>query len=83
MRLRKAINNFCVRAYNNDVEEITITQNGFNQAYISYLQNRVQERFSFLPGSCTLSADEESSVLAFQTEAAYCPYVRRFAEENI
>ena len=79
----KAINNFRVRAYNNDVEEITITQNGFKQAYISYLQNRVQEHFSFLPGSCSLHVDEEGCALAFQTEAAYCPYVRRFAEENI
>lgn len=65
------------------MEEITITQNGFNAAYITYLQNRVEERFSFLPGSCTLQKDGERCALAFRTESAYCPYVRKFAEDNI
>ncbi len=70
-------------AYNNGVEEITITQNGFDGRYMSYLQSKVQGRFSFLPSLCDLTFDGEQSCLAFHIERAYCPYVRRFAEENI
>lgn len=81
--MKKAINNFRAQAYNTNVEEITITQNGFNEGYIAYLQHRVEERFSFLPGTCTLQKKGESYALAFCTESAYCPYVRKFAEENI
>ncbi|MBQ7924588.1 MAG: hypothetical protein IJ329_04720 [Clostridia bacterium] len=65
------------------MEEITITQNGFDGRYMSYLYGRVRERFSFLPASCDLVSDGEHAELAFKTERAYCPYVRRFAEENI
>ncbi len=50
---------------------------------MSYLYGRVKERFSFLPSSCDLFSDEEHAELAFKTERAYCPYVRKFAEENI
>ena len=81
--LEKRINNFLVAAYNNGVEEITITQNGYNGLYMSYLYSKVQERFSFLPAVCDLKKDGEYTELAFRAERAYCPYVRRFAEENI
>ena len=81
--MKKAINNFRVLAYNTIVEEITITQNGFNEGYIDYLQRRVEERFSFLPGACTMQKNGGDCALAFRTESAYCPYVRKFAEENI
>lgn len=65
------------------MEEITITQNGYNGLYMSYLYGKVQERFSFLPAVCDLKKDGEYAELAFRAERAYCPYVRRFAEENI
>ena len=77
------INNFRATAYNNGVEEITITQNGYNALYMSYLYGRVQERFSFLPAVCQLKAEGEYAELAFRAERAYCPYVKRFAEENM
>ena len=80
---RNRINNFCFSAYNNGVEEITITQNGFNDAYMSYLYGKVRERFSFLPSSCELQREGDRTEIAFRTEPAYCPYVRRFTEENI
>jgi hypothetical protein len=65
------------------VEEITITQNGFNERYMSYLYAKVQERFSFLPAKCDLKRLGSESELAFETERAYCPYVRKFTEEKI
>lgn len=77
------INNFVFSAYNNDVEEITITQNGFDSSYMSYLYGKVRERFSFLPATCDLKREGEFSEIEFKTERAYCPYVRRYAEENI
>ena len=80
---KKAINNFRFQAYNTIVEKITITQSGFQNEYIDYLQNKVQERFSFLPSSCDLTKEGDGCRLEFQTESAYCPYVRKFAEENI
>lgn len=65
------------------MEEITITQNGFNSEYMSYLFGKVRERFSFLPSTCDICADGEHVEVAFRTERAYCPYVRKFAEEHI
>ena len=65
------------------MEEITITQNGFDGRYMSYLYAKVRERFSFLPAAIDMQTDGDASEIAFKTERAYCPYVRRFAEENI
>ncbi len=78
-----SINNFFVAAYNNSVEEITITQNGFNGRYMSYLYGKVRERFSFLPATCDMARKGDCTQIAFKTEAAYCPYVRKFTEEHI
>lgn len=50
---------------------------------MSYLYGKVRERFSFLPSECLLKTDGDHAELAFKTERAYCPYVRKFAEENI
>lgn len=80
---RILINNFFFRAYNNNVEEITITQDGYDSLYMSYIYGRVRERFSFLPAMCELRRDGARAEIVFGTENSYCPYVRRFAEENI
>ena len=80
---KNRINNFFSVAYNNDVEEITITQNGFDALYMSYVYGKVRERFSFLPTDCDLCSVGDHTEVAFKTERAYCPYVRKFAEENI
>lgn len=65
------------------MEEITITQNGYNGLYMSYLYGKVRDRFSFLPSTCGLKRQGERAELAFKTEREYCPYVRKFAEEHI
>lgn len=65
------------------MEEITITQNGFDGLYMSYLYGKVKERFSFLPSTCDLQRKGDCCRLQFITERAYCPYVRKFAEEHI
>lgn len=65
------------------MEEITITQSGAPGAYISYLRGRVSDRFSFLPAECGLEEDGERTSLVFRSEKKYCPYIRRYAEENI
>ena len=77
------INNFRLAAYNNGMEEIEITQNGYDGAYMSYLYKRLKERFSFLPSTCEMEKSEDCIRMRFKTERAYCPYVRRFAEENV
>lgn len=77
------INNFVFGAYNNIVEEITITQNGFDGLYMSYLFGKVRERFAFLPSVCDMAKKGDCTEIAFKTERAYCPYVRKYAEENI
>ena len=77
------INNSAYFSYNNTVEEITITQNGFPSRYMSYLYGKVQDRFSFLPATCNLKRDGNCEQIAFITERAYCPYVRKFTEEHI
>ncbi len=65
------------------MEEITITQNGFDGLYMSYLYGKVRDRFSFLPAECGLEKQGERTEIAFKTEREYCPYVRKFAEEHI
>ena len=65
------------------MEEITIVQNGYDAAYMSYLYTRVKERFSFLPATCRMERQGDSYRIGFSTEKEYCPYVRKFAEENI
>lgn len=77
------INNFEVGAYNNGVEEITITQNGFDGLYMSYLFGKVRERFSFLPSTCDMERCGDHTEIAFKTEREYCPFVRKYAEEHI
>jgi hypothetical protein len=70
-------------AYNNLVEEITIIQNGFDSAYMSYLYSKVRERFSFLPAVGDIQKEGELTRIDFQAESAYCPYVRKYTEEHI
>ncbi len=65
------------------MEEITITQNGFDGLYMSYLYGKVRERFSFLPSTCDMARKGDCTEIAFKTERAYCPYVRKFTEEHI
>lgn len=65
------------------MEEITITQNGFDGLYMSYLYGKVRDRFSFLPAECDMEKKGETTEIAFKTDREYCPYVRRFAEEHI
>ena len=65
------------------MEEITITQNGFSSLYMSYLYAKVKERFSFLPAEFDFHREGELAQIECKTERAYCPYVRRYAEENI
>ena len=77
------INIFRSAAYNKLVEKITITQSGFDGLYMSYLYGKVKEKFSYLPAHAALQKDGDRTVLDFQTEKKYCPYVRRYAEENI
>ena len=83
MEIGIIINNFSFVAYNNDVEEITITQNGSNGLYMSYLYGKVRDRFSFLPAMCEIEQEEDGAKIAFKTERAYCSYVRKFTEEHI
>ena len=65
------------------MEEITVTQNGFDRRYISYLHAKIFDRFSFLPATCNVEQEDDFSRLRFCTERAYCPYVRKFAEDHI
>ena len=65
------------------MEEITITQNGFDGLYMSYLFGKVRERFAFLPSVCDMEKHGDCTEIAFKTEPAYCPYVRKYTEENI
>lgn len=65
------------------MEEITITQNGYDGLYMSYLYGKVKERFSFLPSTCDLQRSGDCCRLQFTTEREYCPYVRKFAEEHM
>ena len=50
---------------------------------MSYLYGKVRERFSFLPAVCDMANVGNCQEIAFKTERAYCPYVRKFTEEHI
>lgn len=60
-----------------------ITQGGYNRRYMSYLYGKVKDKFSYLPARIAISGEEDRTVVQFETEKRYCPYVRRFTEENI
>ncbi len=62
------------------MEEIIITQNGYRLAYMTYLYDKVRERFSFLPALCEFQKDGDGGAVALRAEGAYCPYVRKYAE---
>ena len=65
------------------MEKITVTQNGFNGAYISYLYAKVCDRFSFLRADIDTQKDEDGIELSILAEDAYRPYVRKFTESVI
>ena len=50
---------------------------------MSYLYGKVRDRFSFLPADCGLENDGDRTTLVFRSEKKYCPYIRKYAEENI
>lgn len=62
------------------MEEIIITQNGYRLSYMSYLYDTVRARFSFLPALCEFQKDGDSGAVSLRAEGAYCPYVRKYAE---
>ena len=65
------------------MKRITITQSGYDGLYMSYLYGRVKDKFSYLPAKMDLEKDGDTTVFALETEKKYCPYVQKFAEENI
>lgn len=65
------------------MEKITITQSGYDGLYMSYLYGKVKDKFSYLPSTVALEKNGDTTVFDFETEKRYCPYVRKFAEENI
>lgn len=57
-----------------------ITQNGYRLSYMSYLYEKIRERFSFLPALCQFEKVGKSGAVSLRAEGAYCAHVRRFAE---
>ena len=57
-----------------------ITQNGYRLSYMSYLYDKIRERFSFLPTLCKFEKTCDGGAVSLQAEDAYCSHVRRFAE---
>ena len=51
--------------------------------YLSYLFDKVKGRFSFSANDCSLLEKGEYETLSFRTDETLCPYLRRYAEENI
>ena len=70
-------------AYNNVVEQILVTQSGASSPYISYLYGKITDKFSFLSTECRFQDDGERTTAVFASERKYCPYIRRYTEENI
>lgn len=50
---------------------------------MSYLYATVRERFSFLPATFDICTNGDQTEIAVVTEKAYCPYLRKFAEEKM
>ena len=50
---------------------------------MSYLYGKVTDKFSFLPTDCGLENDGDRTTLVFRSERKYCPYIRKYTEENI
>lgn len=79
----RKINNSRFTAYNNDVEKITVTERGENAPYMSYLYGKVTDKFSFLPTTSEKLKEGDRTALVFKAERKYCPYIRKYTEENV
>ena len=58
-------------------------QNGADSSYLSYVYNKVKQRFAFLPADCKFQKEQDGAQIEFKTQKEYCPYVRRFMQEMI
>lgn len=65
------------------MEKITVTQAGAPDPYMSYLFGKITDKFSFLPCAPVLKNQDGRTTLVFAAEGKYCPYIRKYAEENI
>ena len=65
------------------MEVITVMQNGADSGYISYVYEKIKEKFSFLPAECTLSAQDDYSQVVFCTDVQFCPYVQAFCKSLV
>lgn len=50
---------------------------------MSYLYSKVTDKFSFLPTSSERLFEGDRSALVFKAERKYCPYIRKYTEENV
>ena len=65
------------------MEKITVTSSGGVRPYMAYLYGKVTDKFSFLPAASDMASDGDRTTLTFQAERKYCPYIRKYTEENI
>ena len=65
------------------MEEITITQNGFNKKFMVYLYHKLKDRFSFLTQDIEMVQKDCCATVFCKAQQGYCPYLRKFATEHI
>lgn len=65
------------------MEKITVTERGEHSPYMSYLYSKVTDKFSFLPTTSEQLLEGERTTLVFKAERKYCPYIRKYTEENV
>ncbi len=53
-------------------------QNGADSRYMTYVYDKIKERFSFLPAECELFQEGEFSQVTFCANEQFCPYVQTF-----
>lgn len=58
-------------------------QNGADSRYMSYVYDKIKERFSYLPAECDFSKQGEFSQVTFRAGEQFCPYVQAFSKRLV
>lgn len=58
-------------------------QNGADSRYMSYVYDKLKEKFSYLPAECDLFEQGDFTQVRFCMQKQFCPYVQAFAKRLV
>ena len=62
------------------MEQITLMQSGADSRYMSYVYDKIKEKFSYLPAEFNFSKQGEFTQVTCCSQKQFCPYVQAFSK---